>query len=98
MMHTAAYIRVSSESQDLATQRDAIGRLASVRGHAIEEWYAEKASGKTMARPELARLRKDARRGDIERIYVFKLDRLTRSGLLDTAGAPGARRRARERR
>ncbi|MFN9812540.1 MAG: recombinase family protein [Deltaproteobacteria bacterium] len=83
-MRTVAYVRVSSESQDLATQRDAIGRLATVRGHETSEWYAEKASGKTMARPELGRLRQDARRGDLERIYVFKLDRLTRSGLLDT--------------
>jgi DNA invertase Pin-like site-specific DNA recombinase len=83
-MRTVAYARVSSDSQDLATQRDAIARLASVRGHEIAEWYAEKASGKTMARPELDRLRRDARRGELERIYVFKLDRLTRSGLLDT--------------
>lgn len=40
-MRTVAYVRVSSESQDLATQRDAITRLASARGHEIAEWYAE---------------------------------------------------------
>ncbi len=60
-MRTVAYARVSSDSQDLATQRDAIGRLAAARGHEISEWYAEKASGKTTARPELARLRQDAK-------------------------------------
>ncbi len=37
-----------------------------------------------MARPELDRLRADARAGLIRRLYVFRLDRLTRSGIRDT--------------
>lgn len=46
--------------------------------------YAEKLSGKTLARPELDRLRADARAGKIRRLYVYRLDRLTRSGIRDT--------------
>lgn len=80
----AAYIRVSSESQDLATQRDAIERVARARGDEVGEWYAEKASGRTLKRAELDRVRADARHGRVSRLYVFKLDRLTRSGLVDT--------------
>ena len=83
-MPTAAYVRVSSESQDHATQRDAIERAARARGDEIGAWYAEKASGRTLKRAELDRLRLDARHGRVSRLYVFKLDRLTRSGLVDT--------------
>lgn len=37
-----------------------------------------------MARAELQRLRTDARAGHLRRLYVFRLDRLTRSGIRDT--------------
>jgi DNA invertase Pin-like site-specific DNA recombinase len=37
-----------------------------------------------MARAELQRLRDDARAGHVRRLYVFRLDRLTRSGIRDT--------------
>jgi len=50
----------------------------------IGEIYAEKRSGKSLNRPELTRLRDDARMGHIQRLYVFRLDRLTRSGIPDT--------------
>ncbi len=84
MAESVAYLRVSSRSQDLATQRAAVERAASARGDAISTWYAEKQSGKTMARSELQRLRVDARAGHLLRLYVFRLDRLTRSGIRDT--------------
>ncbi|MBK8994604.1 MAG: recombinase family protein [Myxococcales bacterium] len=83
-MKTAAYLRVSSKSQDHATQRAAIERAASTRGDTVSAWYAEKQSGKSMARAELQRLRVDARAGHLRRLYVFRLDRLTRSGIRDT--------------
>jgi DNA invertase Pin-like site-specific DNA recombinase len=83
-MTTAGYIRVSSASQDHAMQRAAIARVAASRQDEVGTWYAEKMSGKTMARPELARLRADARAGLIRRLYVWRLDRLTRSGIRDT--------------
>jgi DNA invertase Pin-like site-specific DNA recombinase len=78
------YIRVSSRAQDHASQRAAIERAAAARGDSITRWYAETASAKTVVRPELQRLRADARAGIVPRLYVFRLDRLTRSGVRDT--------------
>lgn len=84
-MMATGYLRVSSRAQDHATQRSAIERAAATRGDTITNWYAEKKSGKTLARPELDRLRADAKAGCIlGRLYLFKLDRLTRSGVRDT--------------
>jgi len=65
-------------------QKAAIERAAAARGDTVEVWYSEKRSGKFLARPELDRLRADARAGRIERVYLFRLDRLTRSGIRDT--------------
>ncbi len=83
-MKAAAYVRVSSRAQDHATQRAAIERVAAARNDEISAWYAEKQSAKTIARPELHRLRADARAGRITRLYVYRLDRLARSGIRDT--------------
>lgn len=80
----AGYVRVSSRSQDFATQRSAIERAAKARGDRIEVWYCEKLTATTMQRPELERLRSDARTGGLARLYVFRLDRLTRTGIRDT--------------
>jgi DNA invertase Pin-like site-specific DNA recombinase len=81
-----AYVRVSSRSQDDVMQRSAIERAASARGDVIGDWRAEKRSARTMAREELQRLLTDARAGKLRgrRLYVFRLDRLTRSGIADT--------------
>lgn len=83
-MNVVAYIRVSSKAQTHDTQRSAIERAAAARGDAVVDWYAEKKSAKTMAREELQRLREDARAGRVRKVYVFRLDRLTRSGIRDT--------------
>jgi DNA invertase Pin-like site-specific DNA recombinase len=80
----AAYVRVSSRAQDHATQRSAIERAASARGDEIVTWYEETRSAKTIARPELDRVRADARAGGIRRLYLYRLDRLARSGIRDT--------------
>jgi DNA invertase Pin-like site-specific DNA recombinase len=81
-----AYIRVSSRAQDHASQRSAIERAAAARGDAVDDWRAEKRSARTMAREELQRLLGDARAGRLRgrRLYVFRLDRLTRTGIADT--------------
>ena len=80
-MNSAAYIRVSSRSQNLATQRHALSQL--IREGEVA-WYEEKRSAKTMDRPELRRLLADAAAGRVSKLYLFKLDRLTRSGVADT--------------
>jgi DNA invertase Pin-like site-specific DNA recombinase len=80
----AAYVRVSSRAQSYAMQYDAVETLAAARGDKFLHWYTEKRSAKTTARPELARLRTDVREGRVRRLYVFRLDRLARSGIRDT--------------
>src|SRR5438132_13313335 len=64
-MRVAAYCRVSSRAQDLSMQRHAIDRAAKARGDVIADWRSEKRSGKLLTRPEIARVRTDARAGAI---------------------------------
>lgn len=82
----AAYVRVSTRSQDAAYQRQAIERAAAARGEPIGVWFADVASGASMARPELQRLLAAIRAGEVRRVWVWRLDRLTRSGIVDTLG------------
>jgi DNA invertase Pin-like site-specific DNA recombinase len=79
-----AYIRVSSRGQDHAMQQTAIVNAAVSRGEVVAQWYAEKRTATTNDRPELARLLADVRAGKVGRLYVFRLDRLTRTGIADT--------------
>jgi DNA invertase Pin-like site-specific DNA recombinase len=83
MSKTVGYLRVSSRAQDAASQRSAIERAAAARGESIDEWYSEKKSGRTLEREELQRLRADVRAGRVKRLWIFKLDRLARSGIRD---------------
>jgi len=80
----AGYIRVSSRSQDYAYQRLAIERAARARGEAVSLWFADVASGSSMQRPQLLKLRAAQLAGKIHRLWVWRLDRLTRSGIVDT--------------
>lgn len=83
-MSALAYIRVSSRGQDHAMQRAAIERAVAARGDTVTRWYAEKRTAWTRDRPELARLLADLRAGEVRRLYVYRLDRLTRTGIADT--------------
>lgn len=86
MVSVAAYVRVSSRSQDVETQRDAISRCAAARSDEVGLWFVEKRSAKVLDRPVLGELREAVRRGDVTTIYVFRLDRFARSGIRDTLG------------
>jgi DNA invertase Pin-like site-specific DNA recombinase len=83
-VNAAAYVRVSSKSQDVASQRAALERAAAARGDVLRDWYVEKESGRTLERPVLQAVRELARKGHIRKLFVFRLDRLTRSGIRDT--------------
>jgi DNA invertase Pin-like site-specific DNA recombinase len=83
-MVNAAYLRASTTGQDLATQRDAIERAARARGVKIDRWFEEKRSGRTLQRPVLTQIRGAAGRGELGSLFVFRIDRLTRSGVADT--------------
>jgi len=80
----AAYVRVSTPEQDYELQRAAIERAAAARGDTDLAWYSETRSGRSWVRPELEKLASAAARGQHARIYVFRLDRLTRRGPADT--------------
>lgn len=82
-MRAVAYVRVSSKGQDLRSQRHAIQALADAHGDSIE-WREEKRSATSLKRPILDRMRLDVRAGRIKKLYVFRLDRLTRTGIRDT--------------
>lgn len=84
MAPAVAYIRVSSKSQDVTTQKHAIERAARARGDDVVAWYAERESASSMQRFELSRLRNDVRRGLVAKVYVFRIDRLSRTGIRDT--------------
>jgi DNA invertase Pin-like site-specific DNA recombinase len=80
----AGYIRVSSTSQDYADQRSSIEAAARARGELVGRWYADIASGKTLDRPELQRMRAELQGGAVRRVWVWRLDRLSRSGIAST--------------
>lgn len=83
-MATAAYVRVSSQGQSVATQRDAIERVARTRGQRVDVWFAEKTGGAAVRRAELDALRSAVQRGEFSRVYVYRLDRLSRRGIRAT--------------
>jgi DNA invertase Pin-like site-specific DNA recombinase len=82
-VNAAAYVRVSSRSQDHATQRDAIVRAAAARGDELGRWFVERRSASTTERAALLELRGAVRAGEVRRLYVFRLDRLIRTGMRD---------------
>jgi DNA invertase Pin-like site-specific DNA recombinase len=88
MVFSAAYLRVSTTQQDWKLQRSAVTRAAGARGDRIPKrlWFEEKQSGRTIDRPVLQKLRAAVRAGKVGRLYVFRIDRLTRSGIRDTLG------------
>jgi DNA invertase Pin-like site-specific DNA recombinase len=76
-MATAYYMRVSSKTQDTKSQD------ADMKGHAEREtsavWYRDKFTGRVLARPGWDRLWADVCAGKVDRIVVWRLDRLGRS-------------------
>lgn len=80
----AGYIRVSTASQDHAYQRRAIELAARAHGAPVAIWFGDVASGKTLQRPQLERMRRALRSGALSAVWVWRLDRLTRSGIADT--------------
>jgi len=65
-------------------QRDAIERAALARGASIDVWFAEKVGGAAAVRPQLTALRASVQLGTFERVFVYRLDRLSRGGIRET--------------
>lgn len=83
MKRIIGYMRVSTEAQTekygLDVQRTEILKEAKKRGDTIHEWYVDGGfSGSKLERPEIQRLLADAESGIIEKVYLYKLDRMSR--------------------
>ncbi len=76
--HTAIYLRVSSKQQDHASQLPDLERWETAHDGQVV-WYRDKFTGKTMLRPGMERLLADLRAGKVDRIVVWRLDRLGRT-------------------
>jgi DNA invertase Pin-like site-specific DNA recombinase len=76
--HTGIYLRVSSKQQDHASQLPDLERWVAAHDGAVQ-WYRDKFTGKTMERPGMEKLLADLRAGVVERIVVWRLDRLGRT-------------------
>ena len=77
-MFIRAYLRASTDDQDASRARDQLEAFVAGFGLAIAASYMENASGSHANRPELIRLLKDSRRGDV--LLVESIDRLSRMG------------------
>jgi DNA invertase Pin-like site-specific DNA recombinase len=78
---TAAYIRVSTASQNEAGQRREIDRwlIANSLDTATIRYYIDKESGDTLDRPAFDQLQADIFNGLVHSVVLYKLDRLSRS-------------------
>lgn len=76
---TAVYIRVSTENRRADSQQKELRHYCQQRLWTKTTYYVDKISGAKGSRPELDRLIRDMRAGKIERLVVYRLDRLGRS-------------------
>lgn len=75
-MFVRAYLRASTSDQDATRARAQLDAFAEERGLKIAAAYIENESGTTLARPELFRLLRDCRPGDV--LLIEQVDRLSR--------------------
>ena len=85
-MQTAIYCRVSTEEQategfSIHAQKDKLTKYASINDWDIVDYYVDDGiSGKNLTdRKEVSRLIEDVKKGKINNVLIYKLDRLTRS-------------------
>jgi DNA invertase Pin-like site-specific DNA recombinase len=75
-MHARAYLRASTDEQDAGRARAQVETFAAEHGLPVVGWFIEHESGAKLARPELFRLIRDSRPGDV--LLVEQVDRLSR--------------------
>ena len=82
---TAIYVRASSRSQDTASQEPDLKRWVAAQRDITVRWYRDKFTGTTMNRPGFNKLLADIHLGKVNRVVVWRLDRLGRTarGLTD---------------
>ena len=77
----AVYHRVSTRDQDPKLARQELRQAAAARGLRVVLDVEERGSGALNNRPGLRRVMDAARRGEVEAVLVWKLDRFGRSSL-----------------
>lgn len=75
----AAYLRVSTENQIHDSQEAELREYCTRRGWVNVEWYRDTASGAKQDRQGLNDLMQKVRRGKLDIVLAFKLDRVARS-------------------
>jgi DNA invertase Pin-like site-specific DNA recombinase len=78
MKHVAIYLRVSTKSQDTASQEPDLTRWANAQGESCR-WYKDTFTGKSMDRKSWNRLMEDVRAGKVSTVVCWRLDRLGRT-------------------
>ena len=76
---TAVYIRVSSDKQTHRSQVAELDRWKTANPDVAVREYRDKLTGKTMDRPGWNKLWADVQAGKVNRIVVWRLDRLGRT-------------------
>lgn len=78
-MRIAAYLRVSTDHQAHDSQRLELEEHCRRRGWSHVHWFTDTASGAQQSRSGLDGLMTQVRRGRVDAVITFKLDRLARS-------------------
>lgn len=83
-----AYLRVSTEAQTekygLDMQKEKILEYCDKEGVVIDKWYIDGGySGSKLNRPKITELLEDSERGLIAKVFIYKLDRMSRD-VIDT--------------
>ncbi|TWU49288.1 recombinase family protein [Rubripirellula reticaptiva] len=75
---TAIYVRVSSKQQDHRSQMPDLERWAAAHGEPVI-YFKDSFTGRTMSRPGMDKMMEALRAGKLDRIVVWRLDRLGRT-------------------
>lgn len=84
MTRAVLYARVSTDDQHPENQLQELRRYAIACDWTITDEYIDRQTGATMQRPELMRMTAAADRREFDVLLFWRLDRLTRTGALDT--------------
>lgn len=85
MRKTALYIRVSTEAQaeegySIEAQKEMLSSFCKMKGIKVYEFYIDGGfTGSNIDRPELQRLVSHVKNNKIDKVVVYKIDRLSRS-------------------
>ena len=81
-MSVAVYLRVSSKSQSVRSQRREIERYLDANGIANPLWFVDEGvSGAHMTRSGLAALKAAIFKGEVQTVVLYSLDRLARNAV-----------------